>query len=492
MPSNAEVIDFQKVLNRVKKSVNFTLTIDSRRFFNYLAYNDDIISKNWHNIDVANLQSFTSQRLFKLFSKNDSSFSSSLYTHTRMIVDTYRATAYKNNKELFVKGQNFIDDLMERINYQDFFAMGFSEPNTIDDMISKMARNILTSDNAAAALFVQLFNDFTVDKFVVIDCDKVFFESSLDKKRWMPYCYQDGRKVSLDFVNFLWQPLDNDASEICGNNPLRPGLRTTFTKIEFLDNLRKVLKNQAWPKIKVVLDEEAVIGSAPPEVKGDAKKLIEYLKEYLSAIEAQLTGIQADQNIIIYDTIKEIGFLESGQKFDPNPIAKLLDSELIASFKAPPSTVGRGGETKTGEGLASAELVIFRRTIKAIRKIVENVFSRAFTLSMRLEALQGYVKFRLREFTLRPPEESAQFESINQETIVSAWEVGSIGDKEKDRKIRQIHNLEGGPPGDAKIRDTFSGGGTQRQTTRTPIANESKEKNRAETRKNQKIGSDRK
>ena len=294
-------------------------------------------------------------------------------------------------------------------------------------------------------------------------------------------------------MNFIWQPIDCDAGEITGNNPLRPGLRTTFTKIEFLENLRKVLKNQAWPKVKVVLDEQATINLAPPEVKQDPKKLIAWVNDYLSKVEAQLTGIEPDQNIIVYDTIKEISFLESSKNFDPTPIAKLIDSELISSFKAPPSTIGKGGSTRTGEGLASAELVIFRRSIKALRKAPEITYSRAFTLAMRLSGLQGYAKFRFVDFNLRPAEEIAQFDSIRQENTINAWLVGSISSEEKDKKLRHIHGFDGPAPSEAMERpDPRKSNLPDRQTERTPIAEETKESKRRETRKQQKVGNDRK
>ena len=495
----------------IRKKVNTSLIIDSRSLYNKLSnFTDEFIKKNWHNVDIANLQSFSSYRLFKLFAANDSSFSSALYTHVRMMVDTFRATAYKPNESIFTEGQIYINSLLHKFNYEDKYSDGFTHPNTITDQIARIARNLLTSDNAAAALFIELNpTSYEVEDFKPIDCDRVYFEgqpflftdstyisgSFGDGKKRRPYIFQNGHKVPVDVANFLWQPLDSDAEQINGNSPLRPALRHTFTKLEFLDNLRKVLKNQAWPKVKVVLDEEAVLNIAPPEIKHDQKKLIKFFNDYLAIIEDQLTNIAVDQNIVVYDTIKEISFLESKIRFDPRPIAALLDAEAISALKAPPSTVGKGGSTKTGEGLASAELVIFRRTVKALRTIVETLYSRAFTFALRMNGMQGYVKFRLKEFSLRPPEERAQFDSILVETLKTSWALGAIGDDELYRKIRQIHDLEGPPPEDASLRkDILMGSKTdlERQTERTPIANENKEKKRAETRKSQKTGNDKK
>uniref|UniRef100_A0A6H1ZW68 Portal protein n=1 Tax=viral metagenome TaxID=1070528 RepID=A0A6H1ZW68_9ZZZZ len=407
-----------------------------------------------------------------------------------MLVDDYTLSAYKPNQKPSKSDQKFIDILAKRLENVDENTTGFSVPMALSDIILQMGRNILTSDNASAALFIQLNDDYTVDRFNALDCDRVFFETPYGSNREIPYIYDNGRKVMLDCINFLWQPLDVNAEEIEGNNPLRPGIRTSFTKMEFLESLRKVLKNQAWPKVKVVLDEKAVINSAPAEVRQDPEMLIDYLNKYMKIVEEQFTGIEPDQNLIFYDTVKEIGFLESSQRFDPTPIAKLIESELISSYKAPPSTVGQGGSTRTGEGLASAELVIFRRSIKAYRKVIERVLSRAFTLAMRLDGRQGYAVFELNEFSLRPPMENAQFESIVQDNTIQAWESGSIGDKEKDRKIRKMQGLQGDAPDDASVKP-FSGK-SNKQTDRTAVTNESKEKKREETRKNQKTGNDKK
>ena len=511
----------QLSLSEIRKKVNFGVVVDSRSYFNKLSGStDEIIKKNWHNINIAQLQSFSSHRLFKLFAANDSAFSASLYTHLRMMVDKFTLSAFKTNKTTYKEGQTYLDALIERLNYEDDWAEGFSQTSTLSDQIGRIGRNLLTSDNASAAVFVEIDDKtYEVRKFKLLDCDRVYFERPLltmagigmqqpkkgkgsnANRRQIPYVYENGTKVSLDCVNFLWQPLDPDAEELTGNNPLRPALRNTFTKIEFLENLRKVLKNQAWPKIKVILDEEAVIDMAPGEVSNDPKQLIEFLNEYIEDVKDQLTNIEVDQNLIVYNTIKEISFLESRSNFDPRPIASLLDSEAISALKAPPSTVGKGGSTRTGEGLASAELVIFRRSIKALRRNIENILSRGFTLALRLKGLQGYAKFRMKEFNLRPPEESAQYDQIRQDTIIKAWLMGSIGDKEKDYKLRAMHDLDGLPPEDAQLRPdmldfkqgnlTNSDGGNK-QTDRTPVSREAKEKKREDTRKQQKTGNERK
>lgn len=494
-------------LSQLRKKIDTSIVIDSRSLYSRLSSpTDAFISRNWHNVDVANIQSYSSHRLFKLFAANDSNFSAGLATHSRMMVDTARTTVYKTDDSLYKEGQTYIDSLLQKFNYSDEYINGFSQPNTIQDQIGRLARNILTSDNASGAIFIKVDpKTYEVDEFKIIDCDRVCFDgqteygsitfTSNNKKKITPYIYNNKKKMELDVANFLWQPLDSDAEQVVGNNPLRPVLRNTFTKLEFLDNLRKVLKNQAWPKIKVVIDEEAVLRLAPADVRNDMKKLIEFFNNYLSDIKDQLTNIDADSNIVVYNTIKEMSFLESKGKFDPKPILTMLDSEAISALKAPPSTVGKGGSTSTGEGLASAELVVFRRTIKALRNLIEILYSRAFTFALRMGGYQGYVKFRLKEFSLRPPEESAQFDSIRVQTIEDAWILGAIGDDEKDRKIRQILDLEGSPPEDAEFKEDLLIGKPNepdRETERSPDANRQKEVKRSNTRKNNKIGSDRK
>ena len=488
MPRSATA---RNITSLIKENVKTTLVLDSRSVYNRLAnVSDDTISKNWHNIDVTNLQQYSSQRLFKLFAANDTSFSSSLLTHIRMLEDNYQVTAFKPNRSRFEKGQNYLDELRERFDFTDKYD-GFALSNTIKDQINRMARNILTSDNAAGALFVNLDSQYETDEFQVIDCDLVRFgKKTPDVKKDLPFIFENGQKVWLDFANFLWQPMDSDAGKNLGNNLLRPALKTTFTKMEFLDNLRKVLRNHAWPKIKVTLDEQAVIKIAPPEVKSDPKQLIEFMNDYIGKVEDQLTGIDPEQNIIVYNTISDISFLESSRNIDPTPIAKLLDSELISGGKTPPSTVGKGGSTRTAEGLASAELVIFRRCIKAIRALVETLYSRSFTLSLRLKGLRGYAEFKLDEFSLRAPEESAQYDSIRQDNIIDAWVVGAIGDDEKDVKIRKMHGLDTNKPSDAGIKEDPRNAKKDIQTERTPVSRDSKEQKRQQTREDKKGGAD--
>ncbi len=295
-------------LSQLRKKIDTSIVIDSRSLYNRLSNpTDEWISRNWHNVDVANIQSFSSHRLFKLLAANDSNFSAGLTTHSRMMVDAARTTVYKSDDSLYPEGQIYIDSLLQKFNYLDEYTNGFSIPNTIPGQISRISRNLLTSDNAAGALFIKVDpKTFEVDEFKVIDCDRVCFHGQTitnnNKKKITPYIYDGTKKVELDVANFLWQPLDADAEQVVGNNPLRPVLRNTFTKLEFLDNLRKVLKNQAWPKILVVLDEEAVLKLAPADIRNDMKKLIEFFNDYIGDIKDQLTNIEVDQNIVVYST----------------------------------------------------------------------------------------------------------------------------------------------------------------------------------------------
>lgn len=495
----------KETINDIKAKISPVLIIESRRVFGNKSYTDENILKFWHNIDVSKIQNFESKRLFKLFGANDSSFSASLVTHIRMLSDNLHSSVKKPNGSDFKEGQAYLNSFIESMEVGNNYSNGFSQPNTLNDQITRLARNILTSDNAAGALFVELNPDtYEAVKFNILDCDAIKFKevegkyipcitgyinTSFTSKGNITY-----KELELDVANFLWQPFDSDAAEINGNNPLRPGLRTTFTKMEFFDNLRKVLRNQAWPKIKVVISLESVMLSAPVEIQKDKKKLIEYTKDYLGTIESQLTGISADENIIVYDTIKEVSFLETEKNFDPRPIQSLLNSDIISGYKAPPSAVGQGGSTRTGEGLASAELVIFRRSIKALRKLIEDLYSRAFTLALRLSGRNGYVKSYYDEFSLRPPEEAAQFISIEQNSIIEAWLTGSISTVEKNEKIRKLHGLTGAVIEDGIERTDSRSNRSEnnKEVYRGPISEENKEKTREETRKNNKVGNERK
>ena len=121
MPATATARKARAIpLSEIRKKVNTSLIIDSRSLFNRLSNaTDQFISRNWHNVDVSNLQSYTSLRLFKLFAANDSAFSASLATHVRMMTDYSRTTVYKANESLFKEGQDYIDELLQKFNYSD-------------------------------------------------------------------------------------------------------------------------------------------------------------------------------------------------------------------------------------------------------------------------------------------------------------------------------------------------------------------------------------
>ena len=108
-------------LSQLRKKIDTSIVIDSRSLYSRLSSpTDAFISRNWHNVDVANIQSYSSHRLFKLFAANDSNFSAGLATHSRMMVDTARTTVYKTDDSLYKEGQTYIDSLLQKFNYSFF------------------------------------------------------------------------------------------------------------------------------------------------------------------------------------------------------------------------------------------------------------------------------------------------------------------------------------------------------------------------------------
>jgi len=91
------------------------------------------------------------------------------------MVDKYTLTAYKTNKTIYKEGQEYLSSLVEKLDYEDNWAEGFSQASTLLDQIGRIGRNILTSDNASSAIFLEINSDtYELERIYPIDCDRVF------------------------------------------------------------------------------------------------------------------------------------------------------------------------------------------------------------------------------------------------------------------------------------------------------------------------------
>jgi hypothetical protein len=114
-------------------------------------------------------------------------------------------------------------------------------------------------------------------------------------------------------------------------------------------------------------------------------------------------------------------------------------------------------------GAGSAESLLFLKQAESLRLSINELYSRALTVAIRLLGHDGYVEFKYAAPNLKPKDELEAFKAMEQSRVLELLSIGYLTDEEAC--IQLTGHLP--PPGAPKLSGTmFKGGGTSE-----PIAN---------------------
>lgn len=199
---------------------------------------------------------------------------------------------------------------------------------------------------------------------------------------------------------------------------------------EFLDDIRRAIRQNGHTRTNISIDIEKILESAPKDVTSDADKLRTYLESIRDDIVRSVQNLAPEDALVTFNTV-EVENLQSGlgNKMDYTPLLTMLSGLYSTAMKTPPSAIGLRLESGS-QALGNVESLIFAKTAKAIQTPVEQVLSRAITLACRLFGLNVYCNFMFKKIDLRPESELEAFRVMEQDRILDLLSLGMISDEE--------------------------------------------------------------
>src|SRR5690606_8878430 len=106
----------------------------------------------------------------------------------------------------------------------------------------------------------------------------------------------------------------------------------------------------------------------------------------------------------------------------------LYNSKIATGLRTLPAILGHGAGS---QNIASTETSLFMLSANSmVRLKLQEMYSQAFTLAVRLFGHDVTVSFEFDPISLRPAEEMEAFKAMYQERITTQWSLGMIGDME--------------------------------------------------------------
>lgn len=236
-----------------------------------------------------------------------------------------------------------------------------------------------------------------------------------------------GDLIDLDYLNIIYVSVDQLQTELYPSSYTEAAIQPVLADIDFNNDLRRALKRSILPRLTAIIDSEAVKKLTPPDILMDPDKFAAYKNELIAEVETAVNEAGPEDAFVGYDSVTYKN-MESGQAPGElvERIQKVLNGKIVAGAKTLPTILGHGGTSNA----ASAETMLYVKQANMIRVKLNELYSRALTVAIRILGIDGYVEFKYADIDLRPTSELEAYFSMRQSRILDLLSLGMIDDTE--------------------------------------------------------------
>ncbi len=331
----------------------------------------------------------------------------------------------------------------------EFDADKSRQLRTLFDNVWLASVNSPDLNELADNIIMELFKQGGVGLEVVLDQFKlptnyVLIPSNAVKWKkknsvFVPYQTGQGKEISLDIPTFFFVNTDRAPDQAVADSPLLAAIQSVTFKQQVINDIQRVIRRAGYPRHKVTVLEEILRKNAPANVRVDPNKLAKWLKDQLSNIGQELSKLNPEDAIVVFDSVQvEYLSTQGSMTVDFKPIVEILDSQLTSALKVLPSILGKytGGSS---QNIASVEAMTFVKTLTFLQHRCDKILSQAFTLTARLLGMRGFVKVRHHPINLRPELELEPQKLAKQNRILQLQSYGHITDSEAALELGILH-----------------------------------------------------
>jgi hypothetical protein len=394
-----------------------------------------ILGRSDRNYHTRNLNDYRyandADTMLMLLSKIDPDMSTGIWNFMRLANSGLRIVAVDLKNVPSPKGQEMLNAMCTRIagldNYKDWALY-----KPVELVATQLIKYVLV--RGGCALETVLGKDKRVNNLCVIDPLKVTFVHKSVGVFIPQQLDIDGKYINLDIPTFFWNVLDQDADDPYETPPFLPAVSAILFNMAFMQDLERIVKKMAYPRLTVKIIESTLRKFAPLIAQSDETKMAEWLQSQKSAIGTALRGLAPEDAAVFFDSI-EVDVLESKHNatVDFRPLKEVIDQRIIAGLKSLPTILGR--QFGSSQTIGGVEALLYSKSIASIQEVVSTILTRALTLCLRLEGHQGYVKVSYAPVNLKPENELETFKVLKQSRTLELLSLGFITDGEAAKEL---------------------------------------------------------
>jgi hypothetical protein len=314
-------------------------------------------------------------------------------------------------------------ELLRRLTYLGAADGSFGPQQGLQSLSETLARDLLLE--GAACLEVALDQArIPASLNVIAPPTLVFYEENNSFRLAQKV---GGDEISLDLATVIYTSVDQSSSQLHPTSPLESSIKAIIADLDFSQDMSRVLKRAILPRLSASIDTEKLKKMTPPEILADPEKWATYQNTVIAAVQSVVNGLSPEDALVSFDMVA-YSYLDGGHSPGDilEQVQKVLNAKLASGVKTLPVALGFGSSANA----SSTESLLYLKSADMLRRKLNEVYSRALTVAIRIMGVDGYVEFAYEELDLRPAKELEAFKSMEQSRILDLLSLGMLDDNE--------------------------------------------------------------
>lgn len=324
-----------------------------------------------------------------------------------------------------------LQQIITRMDTLTPYEEGYSNVQSLKSISEALAKELMMYGTMNAELVL----DKSRLPMMIQPISAMSIEFKPDGKGLKPIQRVGQDEIDLDIPTFFSLNIDQDLLDAYAASPLESAIKPVLFKEDFAQDIHRIIKKVIHPRQKVVLNEEKIRKTLSPAAQVDEDVARAELAALVSEVENKINGLSPQDALVYFDSLGfEIENPSNGQLSQEYDILQSIgDSRLATGAKTMGTVLGfQSGSSN----IASAETMLFMKSATgAIKDKLDTMYSRIFTLALRLFGRDVVVKFRYADIDLRPEADLAAFRQTQQMMTLEQLSLGLISDEEACLKL---------------------------------------------------------
>lgn len=381
------------------------------------------------NLDTLTYRQGTDTRkIIRDFAAASPALSSAIWSYLRLIPERFTAIAVSGvDGSIDRDATALLQQVIQRINTMGHYDDGFSQTTTLKSLSETLARELMLYGSCAFELVLDKGRlPLRFDPVSVTTIE--FFP---DGNGVRPVQKVGDVSLDLDTPSFFYLSLDQDPLDPYSASPIESAIKPVLFLEQWSQDLHKIISRVIHPRQKVVIDEEKFRKNLSPEAMVDSEVAREEMNAVITEIENRLTNLNVDEALVYFDSL---GFSveqpsTTGLAGEYEFLQQMGQSRLVSGSKVFGTILGFSNAGSSN--IASSEVALFTKSASsAIKSSLDQIYSRAFTLALRLFGLDVVVKFEYEAISMRNEVELEAHLQTRQMRILEQLSLGLITDDE--------------------------------------------------------------